>query len=101
MKAMTKLLIVAGLLFAAGCKKDKQCSVSVGACQSPQGSCGVSLACDGRQLEIKCTAPSDPNAKQMECQCVENGVIGKSVQLVYPLSAPSAEALAKTACDWK
>ncbi len=98
---MAKLLIVAGLLFAVGCKKERECSVSVGACQSPQGSCGVSLACGDRQLDIKCTAPADQSAKQMDCQCIENGVIGKSVQVVYPLSAPSAESLAKTACGWK
>lgn len=95
------LLLV--MLLAVGCKGDKKsCSVSVGACESVNAQhCGVSLACEGKTLEIKCTPPADATAKQMDCQCVENGVIGQKVQLVYPLSAPSAEALAKTACGWK
>ena len=99
---MNKLLLVAAMCLAVGCKKEKKCAVSVGSCTSPQATqCGVGLACGDRQLEIKCTPPADQSAKQMDCQCVENGVIGKAVQLEYPLNAPSAEALARTACDWK
>src|SRR5512139_1563071 len=99
---MRTLLIAGGLLLAIGCKKEKECSVSVGSCTSQHAQhCGIAIACDDRRFELKCTPHADPTAKQMECQCVENGVIGKAVQVEYPLSAPSAQVLANTACGWK
>jgi hypothetical protein len=99
---MKNFLIAGVLLLAVGCKEEKKCSVSVGSCTSQHAQhCGVALVCKEQQLELKCTPPADPNARQMDCQCVENGVIGKAAQVEYPPNGASAEALARTACGWK
>jgi hypothetical protein len=98
---MTKTLALGVLLAIAACgnKKSGECrATSVGAC-APGGSCGATIACGDKAYEIKCTSPTAADAKQVDCQCVEGGVIGKTVQLEFPLNAkPDA---VKSACGWK
>ena len=99
-------MLITCVLVAVGCKNAKKegpladCSAAIGSCDSPQAMhCGIQLSCEKRQLEVKCTPPA-PGAKVMECQCVENSVLGKAVQLENPPSG-DVKALASTACGWK
>jgi hypothetical protein len=95
------LSIAVMFVAVAACnKKDDACSVtSVGSCAAAGASCGATLSCHGKAYELKCTVPAAPDAKQTDCQCIDGGVIGKTVQMTYPLHA-TAEAV-QNACGWK
>jgi hypothetical protein len=98
-------LIIAFLLTLTACGKgDKQglsaCSASIGACaNAPGASCGVSFGCKSSSYELKCTPPSSVNQKEIECQCIENSVIGKTAKLTWPMQGEAA-AVASSACGW-
>ena len=97
-------LLTLALLAAAGCKNAKSdgldgCAVSVGTCNPRSEHCGVEFACDDQQLALKCTPPAE-GAQKMECQCVENNVLGNKVEVVFPMQG-DARAVASTACGWK
>jgi hypothetical protein len=99
---MKKALLVGALLLASACgnKKKDECSVtSVGTCAAAGASCGATLVCKDKPYELKCTPPATQDVKQVDCQCIDGGVIGKTVQMTYPLNA-TAEAV-QTACGWK
>ena len=99
---MTKTLLLVGLLALGACgnKKSKECkATSIGACGAPGGSCGATITCGDRSYEVKCTVPAAVDAKQTDCQCVDGGVLGKTVQLEYPLNA-DPESI-RSACGWK
>ena len=96
--APMRTVLLVGFVLAAACSEKKSdCSVAVGTCNEGSIACGVQLGCDGRRLELKCTPPP-PNAKTMECQCVENSVLGKKVEVEAQFADP--EKTAKTACGW-
>jgi len=99
--AMTKAWFVAALLSVAACGgKKNECSVtSVGSCAAPGASCGATIACGDKAYELKCTPPASMDVKQIDCQCIEGGVIGKTVQVQYPLNA-QVDAV-RGACGWK
>ena len=97
---MKNVILIVALLAGACGKKKSECSVgSVGACAAPGGSCGATLVCNGKPFELKCTPPTSQDVKQVDCQCIAGGVIGKTVQLTYPLDA-KADAV-QAACGWK
>lgn len=94
------LLVVTLFLAACGSKKDSECTVSsVGSCAAAGASCGATLSCGSKAYELKCTPPTSTDQKEVDCQCIDGGVIGKSVKLTYPLSA-TAQAVT-SACGWK
>lgn len=97
---MRILLFIAVAAMAACSSKKDECHVtSVGACQAVGGSCGATLACGSKSYELKCTSPTSTDQKEVDCQCIDGGVIGKSVKLAYPLNA-TAQAV-QSACGWK
>jgi hypothetical protein len=98
---MKNTLVLGALLIAAACssKKDECRVTSVGACSGPGSLCGATLACGGKSYELKCTPPATVGVKQVDCQCIDGGVIGKTVQLAFPLDATAAAV--QTACGWK
>ena len=97
---MRTLLVAAALLLAA-CKGDsKSCSISVGSCAPGAELCGLQAACKKSNYQLACTPPADNTATQIDCKCVENGVIGKTVQITYPLRG-DAKAVMKSACGFE
>jgi hypothetical protein len=100
---MTSRLLLLACLLLAACNKGgdglDKCGVSVGTCNPGSTSCGIQLACEGKLRELKCTIPA-ADAKTIECQCAENGVIGdKKLQIAYPMQG-DARAVASSACGW-
>ena len=78
---MISRLVLACLLVTslAACKKGggdgiDKCAVSVGTCNQGSTACGIQLACDNKQLELKCAMPG-VGAMTIEWQCAENGVL--------------------------
>ena len=94
-----RTLLLAAVLLASACKSDSsKCSFSVGNCAPGAEQCGVHAACDKNQYQLSCTPPA-VDSKQIDCKCVENGVIGKTVQIAYPMQG-EATAVMKSACGW-
>lgn len=104
---MTRLLLttVALLAWTAACGKSdpnrlSECGASVGACAPAEGaSCGVTFACKDKAYELRCTPPVAPDTKELECTCIEDNVIGKTVKVTWPMHGDAA-ALGSTACGW-
>jgi hypothetical protein len=90
------------LVFASACSKQASgldgCAVSVGTCNKGSVACGVQLSCEKRTIELKCEVPAEASAKTIACQCIENSVLGKKVELAYPFHG-DAKAVVATACD--
>ena len=91
------------LVFATiACSKESDgldnCTHSIGSCIKGSTSCGIQLACGKRNIEIKCEAPADQTVKSVACQCVDNSVLGKKVNLAYPFHGNLTSVIA-TACD--
>ena len=76
------------------------CAVSVGTCNKGSTACGIQLGCEKRNIELKCEVPADETVKSVSCQCVDNNVLGKKVDLAYPFHG-EAKAVIATACDLK
>jgi hypothetical protein len=101
---MRRAILVLLLAFCLpGCKKKggglDDCAVSVGTCNQYSVACGLQFACDDGYRQLKCTPPPE-GAATIQCQCVENNVLGKKVELTYPMSGGASET-ASTACGWK
>jgi hypothetical protein len=101
---MRRAILVLLLTFCLpGCKKKSggldDCAYSVGTCHQHSVACGIQFACDDGFRQLRCTPPPE-GATTIQCQCVENNVLGEKVELVYPMSGGATETAA-TACGWK
>lgn len=96
---MRNALVLVVLLGTACSKKGDDCAVSVGTCNPNSIACGIQLACKDHQIQLKCTPPAE-GAKTMACECVDNNVIGKKVEVTYPWQGDAKDTI-KTACDLK
>jgi len=89
-------------LCLVGCRKESggldHCAASVGTCHQNSVACGIQFACDDGFKQLKCTPPAQ-SAQTIQCQCVENNVLGKKVELTYPMSGGASET-ASSACGW-
>ena len=92
------------LVFASACSKKTggidDCGVSVGTCNKGSVACGIQLSCEKKNYQLKCEIPENESVKSVSCQCVENNVLGKKVDLAYPFHG-EAKAVIATACDLK
>jgi hypothetical protein len=99
MRIATLLLVAVAV---AGCKKGSggldDCAASVGTCNQYSVACGFQFACDDGYRQLKCTPPPE-GAATIQCQCIENNVLGKKVELTYPITG-GGTSTASTACGW-
>src|SRR5262245_60553399 len=91
-------------LVGTACSKSRAleaCAASAGACGEGSLHCGADFSCpDGTKYKLQCTPPA--SKPPMSCQCIENGVVQKSVQVVGDFTGlDEARDRAATACGWK
>jgi hypothetical protein len=93
-------LVLFAVLAMAACSKKgglDDCTASVGTCNQNSIACGIQLSCKDHQYGLKCTPPAD-GAKTIACECVDNNVIGKKVELSYPWTGDAKNTI-KAACE--